>query len=63
MISFSQDATHKIGVILRSFQQDVQIVESIPEDVRDTPLADSKADLVAMARLPWRTGSRCHVTL
>jgi ParB family chromosome partitioning protein len=54
--SFADDAAQKIGVTPRAVQQDVQIGESIPEDVRDalrdTPLAESKTDLLAMARLP-----------
>lgn len=54
--SFASDAAQKIGVTDRSIRQDVQIAESIPEDVRDaireTPLADSKTDLLDMARLP-----------
>ena len=56
MISFADDAAQKIGVTRRAVQQDVQIAESIPEDIRDaireTPLATSKTDLLAMARLP-----------
>lgn len=56
IISFSQDAAEKIGVTDRSIRQDVQIAESIPEDVRDalreTPVADSKTDLLDIARLP-----------
>lgn len=55
-ISFSQDAAEKIGVTDRSIRQDVQIAESIPADVRDalrdSPVADSKTDLLEMARLP-----------
>jgi ParB family transcriptional regulator, chromosome partitioning protein len=56
IISFSQDAAQKTGRTERAVQQDVQIAESMPEDVRDaireTPLAGSKTDLLAMARLP-----------
>jgi ParB family chromosome partitioning protein len=56
IISFAEDAAQKIEKTVRSIQQDVQIAESIPEDVREaireTPLADSKTDLLAMARLP-----------
>lgn len=55
-ISFSQDTAQKTGRTERAVQQDVQIAESIPDDVRDaireTPLAGSKTDLLAMARLP-----------
>lgn len=54
--SFAQDAAEKIGVTDRSIRQDVQIAESIPEDVRDairdTPIAESKTDLLDIARLP-----------
>lgn len=56
IISFAADAAEKMGVTERSVRQDVQIAEAIPEDVRDairdTPLAESKTDLLAMARLP-----------
>ena len=54
--AFATDAASKLGVTDRAIRQDVQIAESIPEDVRDalrdSPLADSKTDLLAMARLP-----------
>lgn len=54
--SFAADTSAKTGRTERAVQQDVQIAESIPEDVREaireTPLADSKTDLLAMARLP-----------
>lgn len=54
--SFAADTAEKVGVTERSIRQDVQIAESIPEDVRDaireTPLAESKTDLLAVARLP-----------
>lgn len=55
-ISFSQDTSTKTGRTERAIRQDVQIAESIPDDVRDaireTPLADSKIDLLNLARLP-----------
>jgi hypothetical protein len=55
-VSFAADTAAKTGRSERSVQVDTQIAESIPEDVRDaireTPLADSKTDLLAMARLP-----------
>lgn len=55
-VSFAADTAAKTGRTERAVQQDVQIAESIPEDVRDairdTPLAGSKTDLLAMARLP-----------
>ena len=54
--AFSQDAAKKTGRSRRVIEEDVQIAESIPEDVReaihDTPLADSKTDLMTFARLP-----------
>ena len=55
-VSFATDTSEKTGRTERAIQQDVQIAESIPEDVRDalrdTPLADSKTDLLDIARLP-----------
>lgn len=54
--TFAADTAEKTGRTARAVQQDVQIAESIANDVadaiRDTPLADSKTDLLAMARLP-----------
>jgi hypothetical protein len=48
------DTAAKTGVCERTIRDDVQIGESVPEDVpdalRDTPLADSKIDLVARVR-------------
>jgi ParB family chromosome partitioning protein len=53
--SFASDAASKTGASERTVREDVQIAESIPEDVRDalreTPVADSKTDLMGMARL------------
>jgi|SRR6266536_4075834 len=58
--TFTTDTATKTGASGRTIRQDVQIAESIPEDVRDaireTPLADSKTDLLAMARLPTVRG-------
>jgi ParB family chromosome partitioning protein len=55
-VSFATDTAEKIGRTPRSVRQDVQIAESIPEDVRDairdTPLVDPNTDLVAMVRRP-----------
>jgi hypothetical protein len=55
-VSFAADTAAKAGRSERSVQVDTQIANHIPEDVRDalreTPLADSKTDLLAMARLP-----------
>lgn len=54
--SFTADTASKTGRSVRSVREDAQIGESIPEDVfeaiADSPLADSKTDLLAMARLP-----------
>jgi ParB family transcriptional regulator, chromosome partitioning protein len=54
--TFVADTATKTGASERTIREDVQIAESIPEDVRDaireTPLAESKTDLLAMARLP-----------
>lgn len=54
--TFVADTAAKTGTSERTIREEVQIAESIPEDVRDaireTPLADSKTDLLAMARLP-----------
>jgi ParB family transcriptional regulator, chromosome partitioning protein len=53
---FTADTAARTGRSERSVQVDAQIGESIPSDVfkaiADTPLADSKTDLLAMARLP-----------
>jgi ParB family chromosome partitioning protein len=55
-VSFAADTASKTGASERTVREDVQIAESIPEDVRDalrdTPLADSKTDLLDIARLP-----------
>ena len=54
--SFAEDTSEKTGRSRRVVEEDTQIAESIPEDVREaireTPLADSKTDLMKMARLP-----------
>ena len=56
VVPFAEDTARKAAVTPRSVQQDVQIAERIPEDVRDairdTLLADSKTDLLALARIP-----------
>lgn len=55
-VSFVQDTAVKTGRTVRSVQQDVQIGEGIPEDVRDvlhqSAIADATTDLMALARLP-----------
>ncbi len=55
VISFSQDSAQKTGVTARTIQQEVQIVTKLtPESkdaVRSTPIADSKTDLLKLARL------------
>lgn len=54
--AFAADTAEKTGRSRRVVEEDTQIGESIPEDVRDairdTPLAGSKTDLMAIARLP-----------
>lgn len=54
--TFAADTALRTRRSERTVQEDVQIGESIPEDVRDairdTPLAESKTDLLALARLP-----------
>lgn len=54
--SFAADTAAKTGVTERTVQQDVQIAakiaEPVKEAIRSTPLADSKTDLLALARLP-----------
>lgn len=56
IVSYAADTAAKTGVSERTIREDVQIAESIPEDVRDaireTLLAESKTDLLAIARLP-----------
>jgi hypothetical protein len=58
-VSYAADTASKTGLSERTVRQDIQIAESIPADVRDaireTPLAESKTDLLAMARLPEAT--------
>jgi ParB-like chromosome segregation protein Spo0J len=52
---FTSDTAAKVGVSDRSIRQDIQIAK-LPQDlrdvIRDTPLADRKADLLALSRLP-----------
>lgn len=56
VISFSKDAAAKTGVSQRTVQQEVQIAENIVPEVkemlRNTPVADKKTDLLAIARTP-----------
>lgn len=55
-VSFSQDTAAKTGQSERTIQRDVRIAQHIAEDVkdaiRDTKIADSKTDLLELARLP-----------
>lgn len=55
-VSFAADTASKTGASARSVRQAVQIAENIPEDVQDalreTPLADSQKDLLALSKLP-----------
>lgn len=56
VVSYTADTAAKTGVSERTIREDVQIGESIAPDVaeaiRDTPIEDSKTDLLAIARLP-----------
>lgn len=53
--SFATDTAQTTGRSRRTVEVDAQIGQSIPDDVfeaiKDTPLAESKKDLLAMARL------------
>ncbi len=55
-VSFATDTAAGTGRSARSVQVDAQIGESIPDDVfeaiKDTPIEDSKTDLLALAKLP-----------
>lgn len=55
-VAFSEDTASKTGLTARTVRRDVQIAEHIAPDVRDairdTELADSKRELVALARMP-----------
>lgn len=54
--SFSQDASAKTGLSERTIREDVQIAKQLAPDVRDaireTPLADNRRALVALAAEP-----------
>jgi site-specific DNA-methyltransferase (adenine-specific) len=54
--TFTADVAAKTGLTPRTIRHDVQIATQIAEDVRDmlreTPLADSKKDLLQLARRP-----------
>ena len=56
IISFAADTANKTGVTARTVQQEVQISEKIAPDVKDAiremPVADSKTDLLLLARKP-----------
>lgn len=58
-LSFSEDTATKLGVSPRTVQQEVQIAEKIAPDVKeiiaDTELADSKKDLLKLARMEPET--------
>jgi len=53
-VSFASDTAAKTGLTPRTIQQDVQIatriIPEVRDMIRDTPLADSKRDLLALAR-------------
>ncbi|MBD3252009.1 hypothetical protein GF380_06210 [Candidatus Uhrbacteria bacterium] len=54
-VSFASDTAQKIGRSPRTVEHDVQIAESIPEDLQErlaaTPIVDHKTNLLAIARL------------
>jgi ParB family transcriptional regulator, chromosome partitioning protein len=54
-VSFVADTAAKTGIAERTIQQQVQIAKKIQPDVhdaiRDTPVADSKTDLLELARM------------
>lgn len=55
-LTFVKDAEEKTGLSRSSICGDIQIATRIPEDVREllrsTPVAESKTDLLAIARMP-----------
>jgi DNA modification methylase/ParB-like chromosome segregation protein Spo0J len=55
-ISFSEDTASKAGVSPRTVRHEVQIAtnidEKIKDQIRDTPLADNKKELLNLARVP-----------
>lgn len=55
-LTFAEDTAKKTGFTQRTIQHEVQIATRIPEDVREllraTPVAESKTDLLAIARMP-----------
>ncbi len=60
--SFVQDTATKTGQSKRTVAVDVQIAKNIPKSIRDairdTPVANRKEDLLALARLPKATQSK-----
>jgi ParB family chromosome partitioning protein len=52
---FTQDTASKTGFTPRSVQQDIQIAnnidEALKEQIRHTPLADNKVELLKLSRL------------
>jgi ParB family chromosome partitioning protein len=55
IMSFSEDTTQKMGISVQTIQREIQIAKNIGDDVKsiikDTPVADSKKDLLTLARL------------
>ncbi|MFN3481023.1 MAG: ParB/RepB/Spo0J family partition protein [Thermodesulfovibrionales bacterium] len=58
-VSFAEDTARKTGLSPRTIQQDVQIAEKIipevKEQIRDSKLANSKRELLSLARLDPET--------
>lgn len=54
--NFAENTSVKTGLARRTIEEDVQIATRIPEDVREllraTPVAESKTDLLTIARMP-----------
>ena len=54
--NFAENTSVKTGLARRTIEEDVQIATRIPDDVREllrsTPVAESKTDLLAIARMP-----------
>ena len=59
IISFSDDTASKIGVTPRTIRQEVQISKRIDpevkETIRNTPVADSKTDLIRLSKISDKT--------
>lgn len=63
--SFTTDTAAKLGVSLRTVQQEVQIAEKLAPEVKEiiaeTELADSKKDLLMLARMEPEKQKRSYL--